>query len=343
MKAPVLGLSIAAAAFAGSSIYLWQQLQLERERGAQVAETTRQLKARLAELDTMRQQFAHVRSGDGAVVSGVFGSGPAPAATATPARGVTEAARVESGQVVELPAGRPPAMDKMLRWQLRADNKRMYADAGAALGISKEKTSKLIDLLTEQQIGDFGSDGESPWTNDPVEARRRFEERQRASNAAIEELIGPEKMQALQEYQQSLPARQEFEMLVRQLEGNDVTLTPEQSRKLLAAYLEERKRVPAPTFGRDFAQDPTIYQQAYADWQADYSNRLTGEARNILDSTQLAAFNEVQEMQREMRSQFRAVTFSSSQGGAIALQGGAVAVATPITVAEPAPADERKP
>lgn len=341
MKAPVLGLSIAAAAFAGSSLYLWQQLQLERERSAQVAETSRQLNARLAEVEQSRQQFAHLRSSDGTVVSGVFGSGPAAGATASQARGGTEAVVIESGAPAELPTGRPPAMDKMMRWQLRADNKRMYADVGAALGIGKEKTSKLIDLLTEQQLAGFG--GESPWSNDPAEARRRFEERQRAGNAAIEELIGPEKMQELKEYQQSLPARQEFEMVVNQLEGNDVSLTPEQRHKLLAAYLEERKRVPTPTFGGDYTQDPAIYQQAYANWQDDYSTRLSEEARNILDSTQLAAFNEVQDLQREMRSQFQTVTFSSAQGGTIALQGGAVAIATPMTVAEPASAPRSEP
>jgi hypothetical protein len=234
-------------------------------------------------------------------------------------------------------------MDKMMRLQLRADNKRMYADVGASLGISKETTSKLIDLLTEQQLAGFGSDGESPWTNDPSEARRRFEERQRAGNAAIEELIGPEKMLALREYQQSLPARQEFETVVTQLEGNDVVLTPEQRRRLLAAYVEERQRVPAPGFARDHARDPAAYQQAFADWQDDYSDRLSAEASNILDATQLAAFNEVQELQREMRSQFRAVTFSSSYpAGAIEFQAGAVAVAAPMTVAEPA-TGERKP
>lgn len=343
MKTPIVGLSIAAAAFAGSSLHLWQQLQLERERSAQVAETTRQLHARVAELEKTRQQFSHLRASNGTTVSGVFGSGPAPASAVANTPGEAAPARVEAGVSTELPMTRPPAMDKMMRWQIRADNKRMYADVGAALGIDKEKAGKLIDLLTEQQLVGFSAFGESPWSNDPAEASRRFEEQQRAGNAAIEELIGPEKMQSLKEFQQSLPARQEFEMLVNQLDGNDVTLTPEQSRKLLAAYLEERKRVPMPTFGVDFAKDPADYQKAYTDWQNDYSNRLSDEARNILDSTQLAAFNEVQDLQREMRSQFQAVTFSSAQGGAIAFQGGAVAVAAPITVAEPAPARERKP
>lgn len=346
MKAPVLGLSIAAAAFAGSSLYLWQQLNVERERSAQVLETSRQLNARLAELEQSRQPFAQVRSSNGNVVSGAFGGGPAPPAPPKDAAAASDA-RVEHGWVSNLPHERPPAMDKMMRWQLRADNKRLYADVGASLGLNKEKTAQLIDLLTEQQLGQFGAYS-TPWSNDPEEAQRRFDETQRNNQAAIEELLGPEKAQSLKEYQQTLPARQEFELLANQLEGNDVALTPEQHRRLLAAYLEERKRFPEPTF--DIAnRDPATYQKAYADWQNDYSERVTQEARSILDSTQLAAFNEVQEWQREMRTQFQAVTFSSTASGGVALPanavslsvaGGAVAVAAPATDAPP-PKDSR--
>jgi hypothetical protein len=322
MKAPVLGLSIAVAAFAASSLYLWQQLELERERSAQVAETTRQLNQRVAELESTRRQSMQLQASNGTTISGVFGAGPAPKPGASAASG-PGAAGVEPGRLIGLPHERPPAMDKMLRWQIRADHKRMYADVGSVLGLSKEKSARLIDLLTEQQLGNFGSLGDSPWSLDPAEARRRLEEAQRANDAAIEELLGPEKAQSLREYQQSLPARREFEMLVQQLEGNDVTLTPEQNRQLLAAYLEERKRVPMPQLD---AADPKSYHQAYTDWQNDYSARVAAEARNILDTTQLGAFNEVQELQREMRSQFQSVTFNADPAVGVALPANAIAV-----------------
>lgn len=352
MKAPVLGLSIAAAAFAGSSFYLWQQLGIERERSAQVLETSRQLNARLAELEKTRQQFTHVRSSNGTTVSGVFGVGPVPPTAPQAAAPKGDAAHAERGWVTNLPHERPPAMDKMMRWQLRADNKRMYGDVGATLGLSKEKTAQLIDLLTEQQLGQFGSYANLPWPDDPEEAQRRFEESQRQNQAAIEEFLGPDKAQALKEYQQTLPARQEFELLANQLEGNDVALTPEQHRRLLAAYLEERKRSPEPTF--DTAnRDPASYQKAYADWQNEYSERVANEARSFLDPTQLAALNEVQEWQREMRTQFQAISFSSTPNGGVALPanavslsvaGGAVAVAAPATIeSRPKDAGARQP
>jgi hypothetical protein len=340
MKAPVLGLAIAATAFAGSSLYLWQQLDLERERSAQVADTARQLNARIAQLEQTRQQFMHVRASNGTTVSGAFGAGPAPAVPA--ARGAVDPTepRSEAGWVAEMPRQRPAAVDKMMRWQIRADHKRQYADIGTALGLGKDQARQLIDLLADQQLAQFDTYANSGWSRDPAEARRKLEDAQRANAAAVEELLGPEKAQALQEYQRSLPARQEFQLLVDQLEGNDVTLTPEQHRKLLAVYLEERQRVPMPSFDAGQTPNPDAYHQAYTNWQNDYSERVSAEARNILDATQLTAFNEVQDWQREMRSQFQAVTFTSAPNTAVALPagavsfnvtGGAVATAAPAT------------
>ena len=325
MKATVLGLSIAAAAFAGSSLYFWQQLELERTRGAQLAETSRQLSARIAQLDQARQQFVHQRNTDGARVSGVFGSAPVPAA-GRETSSETRPTRVDGGWAPPPPREMSASMDKMMRWQIRADHKRMYADIGSTLGLSKDKEGQLIDLLVEQQLAQFGSQAHSPWSSDPAEARRKLEEARRSNESAINDLLGPEKAQSLKEYQESLPARQEFELLVNQLAGNDVTLTPEQNRKLLAIYLEERRRVPMPAFESSLAKDPDAYHQAHTNWQDDYSGRVVAEARNILDATQLEAFNEVQEWQREMRSQFQAITFTSAPGAAVALPAGAVSV-----------------
>jgi hypothetical protein len=337
MKAPVMALTIAVAVFAGSSLYLWQQLQAERELSAQIRATSRQLDTRIAALEKSREHF--IPSGgthNGAVISGVLRAGAAPPVVVSP--GAAGSAMSGVGWTQESPRERPPAMDKMMRWQIRADHKRMYGDVGKELGLSKEKTGHLIDLLTEQQMAQFNSFTELPGPAERQEAQRRLEEAQRANDAAIQDLLGPEKALALQEYQQSLPARQEFELLVNQLEGNDVTLTPEQNSRLLKTYLEERKRVPMPMF--DQRTDPAAYHQAYSAWQEDYSSRVADEARHILDSTQLNAFDEVQQWQQEMRTQFRAVTFSTSGpvSTGIALRADAVGFSAPVTVTAGAPA-----
>ena len=339
MKAPVMGLTVAVAAFAGSTLYFRQQLQVERQRSAQIQTTSRQLSARIAALEKVREGFVPAGGAhDGPVISGVLRAGAAPPVAVSP--GASGAAMSEGGWTQESPRERPPAMDKMMRWQIRADHKRMYGDVGKELGLSKEKTSQLIDLLTEQQMAQFNSFAELPGPAERREAQRRIDEMQRANEAAIQDLLGPEKALALQEYQQSLPARQEFELLVNQLEGNDVTLTPEQNGRLLKTYLEERKRVPMPVF--DQRTDPTAYHQAYSAWQEDYSSRVAEEARHILDSTQLNAFDEVQQWQREMRTQFRTVTFSTSTpvSAGVALRADAAgfsSASVAVTAGAPAP------
>ena len=53
---------------------------------------------------------------------------------------------------------------KMMRAQIRAQEQAIYADVGAQLGLSKEETSKLIDLLTDQHVDGIGVSRE---TSDP--------------------------------------------------------------------------------------------------------------------------------------------------------------------------------
>jgi hypothetical protein len=61
MKASVVGLFVATAAFGSSSIYLWSQLQDERTRAEEFATRSAELNARIAELEAARAQFGERR------------------------------------------------------------------------------------------------------------------------------------------------------------------------------------------------------------------------------------------------------------------------------------------
>jgi hypothetical protein len=189
-----------------------------------------------------------------------------------------------------------------MRSQMRANNKRVYADLGTRLGLDKDTANKLIDLITEQQLPDFGNVRDM---SDQAEVQRYFEEKQRQSQAEISDLIGADKAMALQEYQETLPARMEVDMLARQLEGNDTALTAEQRQKLVDAYVEERKRVPMPE-GYE-GMDNEAYQKSVNAWQDDYNRRTAEQAERILNGDQLTAFNEMQQWQKEMRENMPAL------------------------------------
>jgi len=299
MRAPILGLAIATVAFGGSSIYLWQQLEQERARAEEVEKRSAELGARLAELEHARAQFTERRMAtSGSFITGQISSdGPASVALPPPPGDAAQSAKAEEQPVWTM--RRPQhsaAFQKMMRAQARASNKRLYSEVGTRLGLDKETTAKLIDLLTEQQIPNFDAARD---IDDPAGWQRYQEEKQREGQAQIADLIGPDKAEALQEYQQSLPARMEVDGLARQLEGYDAGLSADQRKRLIDVYVEERQRVPMPE-GYE-GMDPEAYQKSINSWQDDYNRRIAEEAAHILTSDQLSAFNEMQQWQKEMR------------------------------------------
>jgi hypothetical protein len=301
MKAPILGLLVATAAFGGSSIYLWTQLQSERDRAADLAAQSAGLNARIAELEQARGELEQRRlmgaNGFGGQAMGHPGKPlPPPAAGAI----VSEITGPRmSPWSVRTPPPRSEAMQKMMRAQVRANTKRLYADVGATLGLSKDQANKLIDLLTDQQSGGFEPFREGQEAEDFQSA---WAEKQRRLQAEITELLGDDKAASLQEYQKSLPARQELEMLTRQLEGYDAPINEDQRKRLLKVMVEERDRVPPPEYvdGTDMEE----FQKTRVAWEEDYNERLASQARSILDTNQITAYTEYQQGQKDMRAQF---------------------------------------
>jgi hypothetical protein len=331
MRALILGLAAGTVAFAGSSIYLWQQLDVEREHSAQFEKATQDLKTRVAELEKARNELAQRRVARSAgFVTGSFSSGesvvlPPPSPSVAPKAGEPEQ------PVWTVQRQEPsPAMKKMMRNQMRGSNKHLYADVGEKLRLNKDTTNKLIDLLTEQQAAgmNFFVPGD-----DPAEAASRSEQVTRDNEMAISDLIGPDKALALKEYQETIPARMEVANLVRQLENNEVQVSEEQRRKLVDVYIQERARVspPLPYDGID----PEAYGKSMVAWQDDYEKRVSAEASRILDSSQLSAYNDIQQWHKEMRAQYTPVP-----AGMMQLRRGVPANSMTFSTAAPAIAVE---
>jgi outer membrane murein-binding lipoprotein Lpp len=300
MKASGLSLAIAVLAFGASTIYLAVQLSEERAHSEQLADATRALNARIAELEKTRDEGR-------IAINGTFGSinlppgamqnaqlPPPPAATEW--QPDAQAAVGVNGPFV------PPqseAFQKMMRAQMRSHNKQMYADVGAQLGLTREEVNKLIDLLTDQQTSGLAIPG---GVTDPAEIQRLMEEALRENKAKIASLLGPDKLESFEEYQRSLPARQELDMLARQIEGSDAApLNEDQRKRLLAALIEERKRIPSPQFPT--GTDDGDFAKTYSEWQADYNARVAAQARGILNAEQYTAYDDYLKWQKEMNAQ----------------------------------------
>lgn len=298
MKSPILGLALSTVAFGASSIYLWTQLEEQRDQAAAVRQANADLTARIAELEKRRAEFVeHRMGGPGASGSRMEVTGnPAPPGAGSPPdeKRVWADVRRSPGNMPQM----PEAMRKMMRANVRMQNKRMYFDLQSRLGLTDGQASDLLDLLTDQQTLGF----KGPRTEDP-EAARDYWEQQRAKNqAAIEDLLGPGKATEFAEYQKSMPSRSELMMISQQLEGVDAPLTDSQRSRLLEALVQERERIPAPTYSDGTTQEDMM--KAYNDWQSDYEKRVADQARSILTSEQLNTYNEYQQWQQEMRQHY---------------------------------------
>jgi len=296
MKSSALGLAIAAIAFGASTIYLSVQLKDERAQADKAVESMAALNARIAELEKTREQrFAMSGEFGGvALAQGGIAMGPPP----PPAeKGETET-EVAEAVTIGAPPPRSEAFEKMMRTNVRANNKRMYADIGEKLGLSKEDAIRLIDMLTDQQVGNFGN---MRGTNvDAAERRSLMDEARRDNQAEIENFLGASKAAALREYQETIPSRMEVEQMARQLEGADAPLSDEQQKRMVAALVEERKRIPMPQFSN--SATPEEYTKAYTDWQSDYNERVNDQARGILNTEQMTAYSDYQQWQKEMQA-----------------------------------------
>ena len=329
MKTPALGLSIAVLAFGASTIYLAVQLSEERAHSEQLADATRTLNARIAELEkardgnrlAMNAAFGSVNLPPGATLNAHL---PPPPADFEAQPG--ERAAAAMNRTIFAPQGE--AFQKMMRAQMRAQNKQMYADVGTQLGLSREDVNKLIDLVTDQQTGGLGISRD---VTDPAERQRLVDEAMRENKAKIASLLGSEKLQSFEEYQQSIPARQELDVFVRQIEGSDAApLSNDQRKRLLAVLMEERKRIPMPQFpsGADHGE----FAKAYSDWQADYNTRVAAQARNILNSEQYAAYDDYHQWQQEMNEQMGRARIQGGGDGSVMFTAAAPGVIVGETV-----------
>ena len=340
MKTSGLSLAIAVLAFAASTIYLAVQLSEERAHSEQLVDATRALNARIAELEKVRDEGRFA-------MNGTFGSTNLPPGAMQNAQLPSPSVAVEGepdAQAAVTANGpfMPPqseAFQKMMRAQMRSYNKQMYSDVGAQLGLTREEVNKLIDLLTDQQAGGLAI---PHGVTDPAEIRRLMEEASRENKAKIASLLGPEKLESFEEYQRSLPARQELDMLARQIEGSDAApLNEDQRKRLLAALIEERKRIPPPQFPT--GTDHGDFAKAYREWQSDYNARLAAQARGILNTEQYAAYDDYVKLQRELNEQMNIVHVQGGESGDVMFSVAAPGVFVGETAVATATASEEKP
>jgi len=302
MKLTTLVPAIIAAACAAASIYLGSELADTRVQVTQLEQARAADAARIRQLEQERRQVAMAPSFETRNFTASSAVAPPPGVkpSAEPAKsgGAAPSPRTRRDAIDETPAGQ-----NMRRLQSEVRLRRTYADMPAALGLNADQADKLYNLLADSQVTlrdeMRAHDGEA-------DGRRSIQDAARAQrDAAIENLLGPQKAAEFQSFEKSIPARMQVSRIGESMAAANVPLSEAQRTSLIAAVMTERDAAPPPERPQDGGQDAD-YQARFLDWQADFSSRVQARAESLLTAEQVAQYREAVTVQNARRAEARA-------------------------------------
>jgi len=331
MKPLIPILAVATTSLAVASVQFAHQASEQRKRAEAEVQLRQKQDLRVAELERHRarleQELATMREQNTATPAPVAAT-PAPRAANAHSAGVAT-----FGMVQTAPAGEPPPRPPMefrgrgpfetaagrnfMRSRMKTSIRRMYGDAGQAMGLSAEKSSQLLDLLADQQTRNMGGD-----IREKVPAgetlQQYMQDQQKKNNEEIVSLIGQDKADDWAAYQKSLPDRAQLGMVRDQLEQAGLPMTDSQRTQMLAAITEESQRLPRPALGSSSGLAPDEMAAQYNQWQTEYDKALMDRAKQVLTTEQYSAYKEFQDFQTEMRNNMPRP--SNAPGGGMVLR-----------------------
>lgn len=294
---------------AGSAaIYLWQQLQSERR-------LTSHLQQQSPPPSRLQVQEQQTSAAEVQTPSLAAEPGQQPVDTmVVPARACTLSPTEVLDQLL-------PHLRGELKTFARQATANNYPGVAEELGLSEAETSALLDLLQKHQaLQNFMPQNYT--SNDETirqEIERASMEIPKLQNAELVALLGPSKYAKWQEYQPTLNAHRQWNLLLRNSRSRMPELSEQQTKSLVAAIAAEQTRlaggakVPRSTSVTPSSQ---LDQEEYDIKSKEESNaRILEAARLYLDEQQYTAVKET--MTRLARSDL-----ARSQARRTQLEGG---------------------
>ncbi|MFC4313766.1 hypothetical protein ACFPN2_32130 [Steroidobacter flavus] len=302
MKILTVALTATSIALAGTSAYLWRQLDGERQKV--VAAELALAKARTAVPDARPHESMEDAS--------VEPAGPNALATALPGARVAEAGAQESP--AESPEARfmrrertspyaTPQGREMMRLMNKVGNKRAYGDLIKQLGLKDSEVDALLNALADQDEREFETfqqarrSSEGRVDREALETARRDVQTQ--TQAQIASMLGASTAQKLSDYQATLGERMQVQQLSEQLDAFGLKLTDAQEEQMIAAMSEEKAAFPQPKFNWD---DPKA-RETNLEWREQFNRRVLARSTSILSSEQQRQISEIQTWQTSMQRQ----------------------------------------
>lgn len=227
--------ALSTLAFGISSIYLFQALQLERERADALQD------------EVARAEFERDMAATSAVKF------PAPATVAEPQPSVSGAptmpADKHQGEDTDELARRlaNPAYRAAQLAFVRLQIEHNFPGLAESLNLQPEEADRLFDLLARQAMDESGDEMEVNLSGQESEVviaarRQKLEERQHAAEAEQLALLGNAKMSEFNEYRKGLGARAQVRDLRTLLAESGSLLREDQATPLIASLAAEQER-----------------------------------------------------------------------------------------------------
>ena len=331
MSKPIIMMLALTLVSSGASAYFWNALNTERE-------STQRLEQRLAQLEKVAIQRAPAR---------VPATTPAQAEAPEPppaTRRVAPNAQARTGapqaqaMFAVIPNGtrmaegdtrrfmqegreqqrrllQDPEYRELMRAQQKYSMNHMYGDLEIMLGLTKEESERLRDLIAEQQMRQMenapvfeSAPGVPPDQAKLREYQQRAEEIQRKNESEIAAMLGS-KYSEWQSYQQNSGARMQVTRLRQALATSDEPLRPDQVKPLVDAVAQQQKQVEQETrlqmqpqaFRQMDSASRIRMQEEWLERHAQSNERIRDAVSSLLSPSQLERLTQQHDQEIKMQ------------------------------------------
>lgn len=321
MKKIVPVLIVALSGCVIAAVYLWQELRDVRAQAAELDTRVTELQSTVAAAKAGLPPStlpASAAAPDAAIASAqpaAPGSQSAPVASPAanasaprPAQGNREGDGITglARQMMGTPEGR-----ELVASQLRMILPSQYPDLAKELGLTPAEEAKLFDLLIKQQTStaSIGLDmlaGNAPMDAAAMQQRQReVQELERANRAELTTMLG-DRMPKWEEYQRTLPMRQQVNQLRTSLGTGNNALSDSQSRSLMSALAAEQAQIQqdrrnAPRQPQQGPPNPQANIERQLQRMAEDNQRMISVASSHLNPQQLEGYRNLLEAQANMQ------------------------------------------
>jgi len=202
-----------------------------------------------------------------------------------------------------------PNMKEFLRAQQKVALKKMYGPMVADLKLPPEQQQKLNDLLLDQQMQTIER-SQDMFKEDGIDFKKAAEsgkDAEKENEAAIQDLLGPEKFAEFQDYKKTMAERMQLSEFKEQMQESGTPLRDDQTKQMLTVLKEERERYP-PAFdstsagAKDYASVFAEGQiERHLEWQEALNQRVQERMAPILTPEQLKIYTGMQDQQLNMQ------------------------------------------